>query len=98
MEINPAYLLKIREVFPKLEISSVSANRDGLVNDVLIVNEDLVFRFPRNSDWGKKLFANELKIIELARKYVEIPLPQFEYQADDLAVYRYIRGEPLRRE
>jgi len=98
MEINPAYLQKIRELFPKLEISSVSVNRDGLINDILIVNEDLVFRFPRNSDWGKKLFVNEIKIIELARRYVEIPLPVFEYKSDDLAVYRYIKGDALRRE
>src|SRR5215204_5962208 len=98
MEINPAYLEKIKGVFPALEISSIRANTDGLINDVLIVNEDLVFRFPRNSDWGKKLFANEIKIIELARKYVEIPMPQFEYKSDDLTVYRYIRGIALRRD
>jgi aminoglycoside 2''-phosphotransferase len=98
MEINPAQLEKIREVFPALEISTIRANGEGLVNDVLIVNEDLVFRFPRNEDWGVKLFANEIKVIELARKYVEIPLPVFEYKADDLAVYRYIKGECLRRE
>jgi aminoglycoside 2''-phosphotransferase len=98
MEINPAHLKKIREIFPALEISSVRANTDGLINDILIVNEELVFRLPRNSDWGKKLFANELKIIELARQYVEIPLPQFEYRSDDLTVYRYIKGDALRRE
>src|SRR5215218_10247584 len=98
MEINPAHLEKIKEVFPALEISSVRANTDGLINDVLIVNEDLVFRFPRNSEWGKKLLANEIKIIELARKYVEIPLPRFEYKSEDLAVYRFIKGDALRRE
>ena len=69
-----------------------------MINDVLIVNDDLVFRFPRNQDWGVKLFANEIKIIELARKYVEIPLPVFEYKSDDLAVYRFIKGDALRRE
>jgi aminoglycoside 2''-phosphotransferase len=98
MEINPEHLRKIRETFPALEISSIRVNTDGLINDVLIVNEDLVFRFPRNNDWGKKLFANEIKIIELARKYVALPLPQFEYKSNDLAVYRYIKGDALRRE
>jgi len=98
MKINPTHLKKIKAIFPNLEISTIRANTDGLINDVLIVNEDLVFRFPRNSDWGVKLFTNEIKIIELARKYVEIPLPQFEYKAEDLAVYRYIKGDALRRE
>jgi aminoglycoside 2''-phosphotransferase len=98
MEINPAHSKKIKVIFPTLEISTIRANTDGLINDVLIVNEELVFRFPRNSDWGVKLFTNEIKVIELARKYVEISLPQFEYKAEDLAVYRYIKGDALRRE
>jgi len=98
VKINPAHLQKIKDIFPDLEISSIRTNTDGLINDVLIVNEDLVFRLPRNSDWGRKLFINEIKIIELARKYVETPLPEFEYKSDDLAVYRYIKGSALRRE
>jgi len=98
MEINPLHLQKIKKVFPKLVISTIRANTDGLINDVLIVNENLVFRLPRNSDWGVKLFTNEIKIIELARKYVEIQLPRFEYKSDDLAVYQYIKGDALRRE
>lgn len=98
MEINPAHLKKIKAIFPNLEVSTIRVNTDGLINDVLIVNEDLVFRFPRNSDWGVKLFTNEIKVIELARKRVEIPLPQFEYKSEDLAVYRYIKGDALRRE
>jgi hypothetical protein len=38
MEINPAYLQKIKGIFPDLEISSIRANTDGLINDILIVN------------------------------------------------------------
>ncbi|HEY0426171.1 MAG TPA: aminoglycoside phosphotransferase family protein [Pyrinomonadaceae bacterium] len=89
---------KIKAIFPRLEIKSVRANSEGLINEVFIVNEDLVFRFPKNNDWGKKLLSNETKIIELARKHVEMPLPQFEYVAEDLVVYRFIRGDALRRE
>jgi aminoglycoside 2''-phosphotransferase len=98
MEKSAVHLEKIKETFPNLEVSSIRAISDGLINDVLIVNEELVFRFPRNQDWGKKLFGNEIKIIELARRYVEIPLPVFEYKSDDLAVYRFIKGDSLRRE
>lgn len=89
---------KIKEIFPNLEIKSIRADTAGLINEVFIVNEDLVFRFPKNNDWGKKLLTNETKIIELARRYVEIPLPQFEYKSEDLVVYRFIRGNALRRE
>jgi len=89
---------KIKEIFPRLEIKSVRANTEGLINEVFIVNEDLVFRLPKNNDWGKKLLTQETKIIELARRYVEIPLPQFEYKSEDLVVYRFIKGNALRRE
>jgi aminoglycoside 2''-phosphotransferase len=89
---------KIKEIFPDLEIKSIRENREGLINEVYIVNEDLVFRFPKNNSWGKKLLTNETKIIELARAFVEIPMPQFEYVSEDLVVYRYIKGNALRRE
>lgn len=98
IKVKKTYLKKIKTVFPNLEISSLRVNNDGLINDVLIINEELVFRFPRDTDWGVKLFTNEINIIELARKYVEIPLPEFEYKSDDLAVYRYGKGDALRRE
>lgn len=88
---------KIKEIFPNLEIKSLRANTDGLINEVFIVNEDLVFRLPKNAS-HQKLLTNETKIIELARKYVEIPLPQFEYVSDELVVYRFMRGNALRRE
>lgn len=88
---------KIKEIFPDLKIKSLRANADGLINEVLIVNEDLVFRFPKNAS-HQKLLTNETKIIELARKYVEIPVPQFEYVSDELVVYRFIPGNALRRE
>ena len=89
---------KIKEIFPNLEVKSVRACAEGLVNEVFVVNEDLVFRFPKNADWGRKLLTNETKVIELARRHVEIPLPQFEYKSEDLVVYRFIKGDALRRE
>jgi hypothetical protein len=38
---------RIQRVTPGLQISSLRAGEDGLVNDVLLVNEELVFRFAR---------------------------------------------------
>jgi aminoglycoside 2''-phosphotransferase len=96
-EINTRIRKKIEEIFPKLEIKTLRHNSDGLINEVFIVNEDLVFRFPK-AVLFQKLFENEIRVIELARKYVLIPLPQFEYQSNDLVVYRFIKGSPLRRE
>ena len=38
-------LERIHQVTPELQVSSIRPGEDGLVNDVLIVNEERVFRF-----------------------------------------------------
>ncbi len=90
------YLKRVRECFPRLDIVSVLMNQDGLVNDVLIINEEFVFRFPKNSDKARKILVNEYKVIKLAQQYVSMPLPQIEYVADDVMVHHYIKGNALR--
>ena len=45
------YLAHIKQAFPDLEIKQVSENNEGLVNDVVIVNGNRVFRFPKH-DWA----------------------------------------------
>jgi aminoglycoside 2''-phosphotransferase len=91
------HLDRIRETFPDLAISSVRPNTDGLINDVLIINEELVFRFPKNDQWAKRLLENEIKVLDLAHKYVDLRLPLFEHRAEDFVVYRLIPGTPLQR-
>lgn len=91
------YLGRIRECMPHLSVETVRANREGLTNDVLVVNERLVFRFPKNDTWARKLLANEIKVIELARNYLDIEIPHVECKAADLVAYRFIEGSPLQR-
>lgn len=97
MESQQTHLQRIRESFPQLPISSVRAIQDGLVNDVLIVNEELVFRFPKNDSWAKTLLANEIKVVNLLHHYVDLSIPTFDYQTDDCVVYRWLPGRPLQR-
>ena len=94
---DPRYLDRIRECLPHLVIEAVRANQDGLINYVLIVNDQLVFRFPKNETWARDLLANEIRVIQLARNYLDVQIPQIEYQADDLMVYRFIIGSALQR-
>ncbi len=42
------YVAQINVDFPTLDIITARLNSDGMVNDVVIVNEDLVFRFAKN--------------------------------------------------
>jgi aminoglycoside 2''-phosphotransferase len=90
-------LSRIRECLPRLRIEEVRENRDGLVNDVLVVNGEWVFRFPKNETWARRLLANELKVIELARPYLDVQIPHVQYSAEDFAAYRYIGGAALQR-
>lgn len=86
------YLDRIRECLPHLVIEEVRANQDGLINDVLIVNDQLVFRFPKDQTWARDLLANEIKVIQLARKYLDVQIPHIVYHAADLMAYRFISG------
>jgi aminoglycoside 2''-phosphotransferase len=97
METFSEQLKQIQESFPDLHISSVAANPDGLINHVLIVNEEMVFRFPKNDTWARQLLANEIRVIDLLRKYVDMPMPVFEHRAEQFVSYKYIPGNPLMR-
>jgi len=72
-ESDSKNLKQIRECFPHLVVESVQTNHDGLTNDILIVNGELVFRFPKNETWARNLLANEIRVIELARHYLDVP-------------------------
>jgi len=51
-ELDP-YLKRIWEICPGLAIERASLNREGLLNDVVIVNGAFVFRFAKH-DYGFK--------------------------------------------
>lgn len=91
------YAERVREIAPEIEVASVRLNDEGLANDVLIVNEELVFRFPKN-DFGFKCLKNELLILSLLKGRITLRIPEPFYASEDAMVYRMIPGEALRRE
>jgi aminoglycoside 2''-phosphotransferase len=96
MKIPEGYFDRIRAAFPALSLSTVHLNRDGLMNDIVIVNNEWVFRFAKD-EWAKRSLLNETRILSLVRAFVSVDVPLFEYQEEDLVVYRLIHGEPLQR-
>jgi aminoglycoside 2''-phosphotransferase len=97
MDLSTTHLQRIQARFPDLTISSLYEDRDGLVNDVVIVNDELVFRFPKDAQ-ARQALAREAQILDLVRTHVEMPVPHFEHREDDLVVYRLISGDPLERD
>jgi aminoglycoside 2''-phosphotransferase len=75
----------------------VRAGDDGLVNDVLIVNEELVFRFARD-DAGRRALEREARLLAFVRPRVSLPIPEVLQQHKDCIVYRFIPGVPLDRQ
>jgi aminoglycoside 2''-phosphotransferase len=70
---------------------------DGLINDVLIVNEELVFRFARD-EAGQRALAREARLLAFLRTRVSLQVPEVIEQQEHCMVYRFIPGVPLDRQ
>ncbi|MGR5874750.1 hypothetical protein ACT7DH_14330 [Bacillus pacificus] len=49
------YVAYLQRLYPELQINSVYINEIGQNNDVLIVNDNIVFRFPKYEKGIQKL-------------------------------------------
>ena len=89
---------RLRSAYPGLDLATVQPIGDGLVNDILVVNGERVFRFPKNNTWAQALFEHELRVLALLRGRVSLPLPYYDIVEAGYGAYRLIPGEPLCRE
>ena len=48
MNTLSTYEERIGQLAPEVSINSIVLNRDGLLNDVVIINGELIFRFPKH--------------------------------------------------
>lgn len=90
------YLEKIKVYEPDLVVEESKLNDEGLVNDVVVVNGEHVFRFPKH-DWAVAHLQQEAKCLSLACQFVEMPLPQWTVYDDHCISYRWISGVALQR-
>ena len=97
------YLSQIRTVMPKVEFSRVE-QAGGQYNDVVIVNREWIFRFPRYRE-AVNMLAAETRLLESLRGRLPLPIPDPIYQKFDPPVpglaftgYRSLPGEPFLRE
>ena len=101
MEKVAHYVKQIRTNFPELGIVSAEINRDGQYNDVLIVNEALVFRFAKVPAAVETL-RREVAILHHLQDRISLPIPNPAYVNLDTQVigevfvgYPMIPGIPL---
>ncbi len=69
------YLEFIHREMPDLKIHTTLFNQDGLVNDVVVVNRDWVFRFAKG-EYGRMALAAELKVLDAIRPQAALPAPR----------------------
>ncbi len=97
-----AYIQTIQSVYPELTIHHVQVNQTGQHNDVFIINNNLVFRFPRYTHVIPELAA-ETHLLEQIQGKVSLPVPNPIYHrltgkvGEVFVGYRMISGEPLWR-
>lgn len=91
----------IQAAYPDFVVETAVFNEEGQYNDVLIVNETAVFRFPRY-EGGLEQLALETKILAAVQPYLPLPVPnptfvQFHNPTVGQAFMGYplIPGDPL---
>lgn len=95
-ELEP-YDKRIRELFPELAIQTISINDEGLLNDVVVVNGELVFRFAKTG-FGFTDPLAEANVLRFLRKYITLRIPEPFYESHELLAYPLIPGQTLRRD
>ncbi len=104
MDKLSSFLPSIHASCPDLDIRSARLYPDeGQFNDILVVNEKYVFRFPKHSQ-GVELLLKESQILRAIRSRLPLPIPDPIYLSQDRQVgkvfagYPMLPGEPLWRE
>ena len=103
MKSQDAYLQSIRAACPELDVVSAEFNAQGQNSDVVLVNGELIFRFPKYPHVLENL-KTETAILEGVRGRLPLAVPDPIYANLEKAVgqafagYRLIPGEPLWRD
>lgn len=90
-------LAKVRKEFPTLVWSEVRRVKVGEDHDVIVLDEKLIFRFPRNKAY-KKTLATEIRLLRtLLRRSLPFAVPRYQYIAHDQSFggYELIPGHKL---
>lgn len=91
------YEQRIDNIFPELSIENLSLNDEGLDNDIIEVNQELIFRFPKHDKAVEKL-EREVKILKLIKNYITINIPKIFYEHHEVIGYFMMCGTSLRKD
>lgn len=97
-DLDPKYLSgRIKAAFPELFIESARPIFSGAGNSILLVNGNLVFKFPRTPEDSDRL-EKEIDLMNFVQDS-PLPVPKYRYKSSDgdgkFGGYQYIEGIPL---
>ncbi|MBK5473315.1 MULTISPECIES: aminoglycoside phosphotransferase family protein [Bacillus] len=100
-----SYKQYIKEALPDLSIHSYMQNEEGWDNVTVIINDELLFRFPRKLEYANRIPLEKELCTILSHSLQEIEIPKYHllYKNDCNTVpfcsyYPLIHGEPLTSE
>jgi aminoglycoside 2''-phosphotransferase len=96
MADNFPLLSRIQAIMPDLKIEKIEKNAEGLINEVVIVNDQWVFRFAK-TERSIKILENEMRILDLIGPRLTINVPQPVVRMSDCIAYPLLPGAPLSR-
>jgi len=98
-ELAKPFTDKIASEFPDVKYAVAKHIAHGWDNDIIILDDKFVFRFPKNEEYIKK-FKIEVSLIDYLKNKVAIAVPDYKYLAKDKSFggYPLISGELLKLE
>ena len=101
MSCTNDHLTSIRHSYPDLRVKSARSLDHGQNNDILILNDELIFRFPRYPNMLASL-SKEIAVLRHIAGRTDLQVPNPEYANTEIAGphkafvgYRMIPGAPL---
>ncbi len=91
------YLNLVRINFPAITFQKARLTTQGLDDDVLILDDKMVFAFPKKKLDCLEKFQRETKCLAILNQYVKTVIPNFKYFEKSLLFggYEYIDGQPI---
>lgn len=104
MNQRDSYVEAIHHTHADFAISSVKPITSGQNNDVIIVNDEFIFRFPKYKS-GIERLKTEVAMLKGISKCITLPIPQITFENVTTNIvgqafigYRLIAGESFKRE
>lgn len=93
------FLRQIRRAFPDLQWHSHQVVTEGWDHVIVILDDAVVFRFPKDEYYGA-LLAKEVRILGRLRPLVPVRMPDYQYVPEDagFAGYPMVPGVPIMKE